>query len=271
VSQTHKTLTQRDTETYARLTAPQHITYSHFTRHQTVEGFHEWREVPEFAGSDRLWKMDTLYGTIQLGYNPRKGKSFLFANIKTSVYDSAALRHQRELKEYQMARYPKSGTSNTAYTAKRRAQSAVILYNMDPLPWSRRSVAPYLHTVNMEALRKTMPFLDKTREVWGREESAREQKRLQGEIASRMRERRYGEMAGPRARQTELAARQNDWESLIRRKDTQQRLFFRKMNAALDMQKKEMYAYYRDRRRSGGSRTQGADALDNKPDEEKNG
>ncbi len=148
-------LTQKDKEAYARLTAPQHIAVEHFSRHQKIEGYHENRDAPEFVGSDRLLKLDTLYGTIQMGYNPRRGQSFLFANIKTSVFDTAASRYQKELKEYQMARALKTGTQNLAYSAKRRGGAAVILYKAQNMPWSRGSIAPYLARANMEALRKT--------------------------------------------------------------------------------------------------------------------
>jgi len=244
-------LTQKDAETYARLTAPSHMKTNHFREHQKIEGYFENRDVPDFMGSDRLLKIDTLYGTIQLGYYPRKGQSFLFANIKTSIFDTAASRYQKELKEYQMMRGLKTETPNVAYTAKRRGNSAVVLYKADSLPWSRRSILPYLRRINMEALGKTMPFLDKSAEVSQRESALRGQKSLSRELSEKMTGRKYAEMAWIRARQMELLAKQNELGALIYRKDTQQRLFFRKLNYALDFQKREMFAYYRDRRRGG--------------------
>jgi len=265
----HKSLARKkDAETYARLTAPQHVRFSHFSKHEKIEGYFENRDVPEFMGSDRLLRLDTLYGTIQLGYNPRKGQSFLFSNIKTSVFDTAASRYQKELKEYQMMRGLKTGTQNTAYSAKRRANSAVILYKAETLPWSRRSVLPYLRRINMESLQKTMPFLDKTAEHNRREESLREHKALGRELSGKMAERNYTEMAAMRAGQRELLTEQNETAALIYRKDTQGRLFFRKINAALDIQKKEMFAWYRNRRQGGVMVEREPAVNDGKPPDE---
>ena len=246
-----KNLTQRDAEAYARLTAPEHITANRFSEHQRIEGYFENRDVPDFMGSDRLLRADTLYGTIQMGYDPQRGQSFLFANIKTSVFDTAPSRYQKELKEYQMMRELKTGTQNTAFTAKRRGGSAVILYKKDTLPWSQRTVLPYLRRANMEALGKTMPFLDKSPELLDRTGVANEHKSLGGELSAKMAAGKHSEMAALRARQTALLTQENELNALIYRKDTRQRLFFRKLNATLDLQKHEMFAYYRDRRPGG--------------------
>ena len=127
----------RDAETYARLTAPVHVQQSHFSEHQRIEGYFENRDVPQFLGSDRLMKLDTLYGTIQLGYNPRRGQSFLFANIKTSIFDTAPSRHQRELKEYQMVRGRKAATANSetrTREAPARARAWSIGYSRGGCP-----------------------------------------------------------------------------------------------------------------------------------------
>ena len=244
-------LTQRDAEAYARLTAPEHIAKNHFSEHQKIEGYFENRDVPDFIGSDRLLREDTLYGTIQMGYDPQRGQGFLFANIKTSIFDTAPSRHQRELKEYQMMRELKTGTQNTAFTSKRRGGSAVILYKKDTLPWSRRTVLPYLRRANMEAFEKTMPFLDKTTELNDRAGIAQEHKSLGLELTAKMSAQKYAEMPVIRARQTALLTRENELSALIYRKDMRQRLFFRRLNSTLDMQKREMFAYYRDRRPGG--------------------
>ena len=241
----------RDAETYARLTAPVHVQQSHFSEHQRIEGYFENRDVPQFLGSDRLMKLDTLYGTIQLGYNPRRGQSFLFANIKTSIFDTAPSRHQRELKEYQMVRGRKAATANTVYTARRRAGGAVLLYKAEPLPWSQKSVLPYLRRTGVEALRKTLPFLDRGEELAAREQARRSRRELQAALAGLMARSEYGSMAAVRARQTALSAERAATEALLYRKDAQQRLFFRRLNGLLDVQKQEMFDYYRSRRQGG--------------------
>ena len=79
-------------EALARLTAPQHLTTTHFLEHRKVEGYEQDREVHDFYGCDRLWKLETVYGRVQMGYDPKKGQSFLFANLKTSIYNNAASR-----------------------------------------------------------------------------------------------------------------------------------------------------------------------------------
>ena len=35
-------------------------------------------------------KQDNMFGTLQLGYNPNRERVFLFANMKTSRYDTVA-------------------------------------------------------------------------------------------------------------------------------------------------------------------------------------
>jgi hypothetical protein len=262
-------LTQKDTEAYVRLTAPQHMKIDHFRKHEKIEGYFENREVPDFVGSDRLLKLDTQYGTIQMGYNPRKGQSFLFANIKTSIFDTVASRHQKEIKEHQMARAQKTGTQNLAYSAKRRGGSAVILYKMENQPWTQRSIAPYLRRVNLEALRKTMPFLDRSGDLADRAKTHREQKDLHQKLSAAMAGKNYGEMAAIRAQQTDLIARQNHLNALLYRGETQQRLFFRKLNYALDMQKHEMFAYYRNRRTGGKTAERDTAPVEPPRDEDK--
>lgn len=246
-----KSFPQKDAEAYARLTSPQHIIQNHFTEHRKIDGYFENRDVPDFMGSDRLLRIDTAYGTIQLGYSPQKGRSFIFANIKTSIFDNAASRHQRELKDYQRMLQQKDGTQNVAYTAKRRAGSAVLLYKMENMPWSRRSVEPYTGRESMEALRKTMPFLGGERESFEQESARQRQRQLQNRIAESLRRRDYGETAGARAEQTALSERQSELGALLYRMDTRRRLFFRTLNAAFDLQKMDIFAYYR-RARQGG-------------------
>jgi hypothetical protein len=262
-------LTQKDTEAYVRLTAPQHMKIDHFRKHEKIEGYFENREVPDFVGSDRLLRLDTQYGTIQMGYNPRKGQSFLFANIKASIFDTVASRHQKELREHQMMRTQKTGTQNLAYSAKRRSGSAVILYKMENQPWTQRSIAPYLRRVNLEALRKTMPFLDRSGDLADQAKTHREQKDLHSQLSAAMAEKKYGEMAAIRTQQTALLARQNHLNALLYRGDTQQRLFFRKLNYALDMQKHEMFAYYRTRRIGGKTAERDTVPVETPRDEDK--
>ena len=107
-------------EAAARLTSPAHILQNRFEEHQSIEGYFEDRTVPDFLGCDRLWKWDTLYGTVQMGYDPKRGQSFLFANIKTSIFDTAASQEQRKMNDRQRMSQLKTGNQNRAFSARRR-------------------------------------------------------------------------------------------------------------------------------------------------------
>lgn len=239
---------KEDKETLDRLTAPAHVVKTHFSRHERVEGFHEYKDVPDFVSSDRLLKLDTLYGTVQLGYNPRKGLSFVYANIKTSIYDSAHSRFQKELKEYQMFRSRKADTQNIMYTSKKREDSAVLVYKAANSPWGNYSIRPYLQRLNTRTLSKTMPFLELSSEKTRRSDLAQEYKTLSHRLRGEMQKGDYSDMAEIRRRQNEISTERETVQSIIIRKDTQNRLFFRKINEAFDYQKHDMFAYYRRQR-----------------------
>ncbi|MCL2399766.1 MAG: hypothetical protein FWC91_08510 [Defluviitaleaceae bacterium] len=256
----------QDKETYARLTAPQHIVNNHFSEHKKVEGFFENRNVPQFMGSDRLFRLDTIYGTVQMGYSPGKKKSFIFANIKTSIYDTAASRFQKEIREKsQISRHLRTGTKNKAISSRRRWGSAVILYKAETLPWSPRSVAPYLRRANLEALKKTMPFLDKNEEISDRGQIRSQQRNLQNDLQSNLLSQNYAEMAAIRAQQVADSTRQDMLNAIIYRKDQQRLLFFRRLNSSLDSQKYEMFAYYRNKRKGGSSARSDENPAENNP------
>lgn len=235
-------------ETYARLTVPAHVTFNHFSKHEKVEGYFENQDVPDFMGCDRLLKLDHIYGTIQMGYNPMKNKSFLFANIKTSIYDEAASRYQKEVKEYQMMRSRKGNNENVLYSAKRRENTAVILYKAEPKPWTEQSVWPYLMKVNQGALRKTMPFLVRDEEMQELAQSRQEKRQLQSQVEQTIAEGEWENLQDLRAQELENLRHQELMQTLLTRKSQQSRLFFRKINYAFDIQKHEMFQFYKDKR-----------------------
>ncbi|MBC8546556.1 hypothetical protein H8711_06360 [Clostridiaceae bacterium NSJ-31] len=237
---------QQDRETYARLTAPRHVTLDHFRGHQKVEGYFENRDLPDFMGCDRLLKIDHLYGTVQMGYDPRKGQPFLFANIKTSLYDTAASRYQREIKEYRMMRNSKAGNENLSYSANRRADTAVILYRAERKPWSELSLLPHLKRMDQGALRKTMPFLLRDAERERLEEGRERKKELEREIRGTTAAGGFAGLYALRREELELSKERETLQSLLTRKLQQSRLFFRRINMAYDIQKHEMFDYYRE-------------------------
>lgn len=235
-------------ESYARLTVPTHVTFNHFKEHQKIEGYYENRDVPDFMGCDRLLKLDHLYGTIQLGYNPMKNKSFLFANIKTSIYDQAASRYQKELKEYQMMRSRKGNNENVIYSARRKADTAVILYKAEPKPWTEQSIHPYLMNVNQGALRKTMPFLMRDEEMDELKESRKTKRELQTQIEEQIKDGNFEQLQELRAQEMNELREQELLQTMLIRKSQQSRLFFRKINYAFDIQKHEMFQFYKEKK-----------------------
>ena len=244
-------------ETDARLRAPQHLVTNRFEEHKKIEGYEQDRSVPNFYGCDRLWKLETQYGRIQMGYHPGRGQSFLFANIKTSIYDNAASAYQRRMKETQQMRTLKTGTQNIAYSARRWQASAILLYKAENKPWSEQSIAPYLKRVNLETLRKTMPFLDRS-EAKEREENREEKKRLEEKVRQSLRQRDNARTAELRLQERELSRRQDLLSALLTRKQTQSQLFFRKINLAFDLQKAKMFEYYRRMRNRRAQRAEEA-------------
>jgi len=258
---------KQDKETYMRLTATQHIVGNHFSQHKRIEGFFENRNAPGFIGSDRLFRLDTMYGTIQMGYSPQRRKSFIFANIKTSVFDTAASRFQKEVRENQMARHLRSGSQNTIFSARRLGASAITLFKGETQPWSPRSVAPYLRRSSLETLKKTMPFLERKQDYAEKRSIKAQFKELQSDVRIGLLSKDYTKMAEARTQQVELTARENMLDAIIYRKSQQSLLFFRKINVAFESQKNEMYTYYQERRR-GATSIREALPPDSKPDTE---
>ncbi len=247
---------QEKRETLRKLTAPQHLTTTWFTEHRKVEGYEQDREVHDFYGCDRLWKMETAFARVQMGYDPKKGQSFLFANLKTSIFGNVASREQRKMDERQRMKTLKTGTQNLAYSARRRAGSTVLLYKMENKPWSEQSIAPYLGRVNLETLGQALPFLEHTEE--GELASARQRYRSLDKKAD----------AGSRAEQTELSHWIDHLEAVRTLKEQQGRLFFRKMNIALDLQKARMFEHYRNVKAQRARAAQAQNAQADKPNEE---
>ena len=245
-------------EANARLSAPQHLETNRFEQHKKVEGYEQNRAVPDFYGCDRLWKLETLYGRIQMGYHPGRGQSFLFANIKTSIYDYAPSVYQRSMKETRQMRALKTGTQNMAYSSRRWKGGTVLLYKAENKPWSEQSIAPYLGRLNLETLQKTMPFLVRE-ESEERRQGREEKKDLEQGIRRALAEHDDARVAQLRRQENELSHHQDALGALLLLKQAQSRAFFRKINIAFDLQKAKMFEYYRrvrDRRaqRAGETR-----------------
>ena len=238
---------KQDEEQFARLTAPQHAALFSFTEHRRVEGLSQ-REGEDHEGSDRLLALESLHGSLQLGYDPRRAQSFLFARVKTSALDTAASAHQHSLSEEQMRSYRKRGNENRLFTARRRADSAALLYKAERKPWTAWSLRPYLYGPTAGALRKTMPFLDRAQETQRRAENRERKKRLEREAAEALRSGDNRALAEARAGERALSSEQNTLGALLAFKQQRELLFFRKVNYAFDIQKARMFEFYREQR-----------------------
>lgn len=254
-------------ELYDRLTAVSHIQVEHFSRHQKIEGYYEYADMGHLFTCDRLLKLETMFSRIQMGYNPNRGRSFIFANIKTSRYDTAASRYQREMKEYQMKSLLKGNTANKGFVAKRQSGAAVLIEKAENKPWSEGSVRAYLGRVNLEALQKTMPFFSKEEEKQELVRLREEQRELKEEIAERSRQGEHQENAALRAQAMEQLYKENILEALLYRKEAGSRYFLRKLNYAFDFQKHEMFQYYKDRRDEAEQAAE-AESLPQEPEDE---
>ena len=151
-------------ETMDRLTAASHVKVEYFAEHQKIEGYYEDRMPERLFGCDRLMKQDNLFGTIQLGYNPNRERTFLFANLKTSRYDTVASRYQKEMRDYRRRSLLKGDNENRAYVSRRDEMSSILIEKKERKPWSARSVKTYLNRANMEAGAKLLPFFTREEE-----------------------------------------------------------------------------------------------------------
>lgn len=235
-------------EDYDRLTAVSHIQVEHFSEHKRIEGYHENPEAEHLFSCDRLMKHENMFGRIQMGYNPNRGRSFIFANIKTSRYDTASSSIQREMHEYESKSLLKGENENRAYVAKHRSNVTVLLEKAENKPWTEGSVRPYMNRANLETLRKVMPFLDMREERRRKKSLMAEQKKLRDEVSEHSRKGEYDQNAELRRKQISNLSMENLLETMIYRKAMGSRLFFRKINYAMDYQKHEMFEYYRERR-----------------------
>ena len=254
-------------EAYARLTAPIHQKQSYFLEHEKIEGYQQDKEQENYFGYDRLLKMDSLYGTIQLGYDPKRGESFLFAHVKTSIFDSAPSREQRGMQDQRRVKEQKTGNQNQAYLSKRREDSAVLLYKAENKPWSEASIAPYLSRVNTGALRKTLPFLHSARWIQQGERMRRQDRLLQEQERELFAQHKDEELRQVRDRRVDLASQIQETSSLVWRSQQQSRWFFRRINLVFDLQKAKMFEYYRNQMRERQQEAENV-ALPQQEDEE---
>jgi len=236
-------------ETFARLTAPVHVTVNSWQEHQRIEGYYEFQDYGHLFSCDRLLKLESVFGRVQMGYNPNRARSFVFANMKTNRYDTVNSRYQKAMKEYQQRPEQKRGNENLAWVSGRWKNAAVLLEKAENKPWSSKSMEPYFNNTNMEAILKTMPFLSKDEEKSQLEFRKEQIIRMQKTVSENARKNERSEDAALHTQIREASEESALLQAIIARKDTQQKAFIRKLNYAFDIDKKRMFAYYREQRR----------------------
>ena len=146
-------------ETMDRLTAASHVQTEYFGEHKKIEGYYQSRMQGQMLGCDRLMKQENLFGRLQLGYNPNRERVFLFANLKTSRYDTVASRYQKELKEYQQKTLLKGNNENRAYVSRYWEGASVLNREAgeQALDEALRRLLPGTGEL-WKAVQKTLPF-----------------------------------------------------------------------------------------------------------------
>ncbi len=169
--------------------------------------------------------------------------TFLFSNIKTSILDTAAAGYQKELHEDYMKNSLKTDSVNLAYSSKRKENSAAVVFKKDAKPWRESTVAPYLRRNNLESLTKSMPFLQKKAQQRERLELVERDLFLKSKYVST--EDRSGKISIAAAQYSNLKSMEM-LNSIIARKASMTNMFFNKINSTFDIQKKEIYNYYKN-------------------------
>ena len=231
-----------------RVTAVGHLQVEHFSKHAKIEGYYENALGRGQFGCDRLFKLESMFGRMQLGYNAVRRRSFLFAEIKTSRYDTVSERYQRAMKEYQINSRQDAPRQTRVFAVKRRTEPVVLLENIQTKPWSERVIRSNFSRVNMDVLSKVMPFMDREGNRRRLQELRIEARRLQEEVQQNINEGKFENNVALRQQQVRHLMEENFLGHLLRCKEASSRYVIRRMNMAFDMQKNEMFEYYKNKR-----------------------
>lgn len=265
-------------ETMDRVTAASHVNVEYFAEHKKIEGYYESVAEGKFFHCDRLLKHENMFGKIQLGYNPNRGRLFLYSNLKTSRYDTIASAYQKEMEEYQQKALLKGDNENRAYVSKRWENAAVLIEKKENKPWTQRSIRSYLNRANAEAVEKSMPFFTKEEEYEELSELKKRRREISEEISAAREEIKKEEdsiefeeeIRELRKEATESMATESLLETLIYRKNAAEKTFLRKINYAFDFQKKDIESYYREKRKELEDRATESAETEASPEDEEN-
>ncbi len=234
-------------ETYARLTTPYHKTQSHFTQHQSVQGMYMGQHL--LAGSDRLLLLQNSFGAIQLGYAPREGKTFLFANAartsfayrnaQTRAYNNPrhnAIFYQSTAKPWSAKTLARQIEGSTTQTPSIRWLARQVQNQKSHPPAAYQSLFPFAQRSAEHAQRMVLAQRCRTAEA--------EQRTLLQQPTTVAQQQQLQQL---RTQQREALHQGDLLASILYRKDAQSLWFFQQANRSFDAQKQEIYTYYKTR------------------------
>ncbi|MFI3213451.1 MAG: hypothetical protein R3Y24_08915 [Eubacteriales bacterium] len=234
-------------ETNDRITNAWHVQLEHFSSHQTVEEIQEEGSSSVFQ-CDRLLKMENSFIQMQLGYHPEQRRTFIFANTKTSRYDTISSNKDRKVRanvvKNMMTRKKKKQEGN----GRKLAEAMIFLHNREHLIWSKGTIRSFLRESNEEVLEKTLPFFAIRPEKERQEELRNTLAESRKMVAKNSRENDYKSNVELHREIREYLQEENYLQMLITRKETASNYFMRKINYSIDTQKKEMFNYYKAKR-----------------------
>lgn len=253
-------------ETSDRITNPWNVQVEHFLEHQKVDGIFQSGESSMFQ-CDRILKMENSFIQLQMGYNPEQKRTFVVANTKTSRYDNISGASERKVREDVLNNMMQRKKKKQEGNGRKLAETMVFLHNKQQRIWTKNTIRSFLKESNEEVHEKTMPFFVKFPEMQKRAELRQMQKELKDEISENSRISEHQENTELNREARDYMQEENMLQALITRKETASNYFLRKINYALDTQKVEMFAYYKERQEAVARENANDDSVEDDEDE----
>ena len=237
---------EKSREQFDRIMAVQHVTSHHFREHMKIQGQQGEHLQGSMFQCDRLWKSESAFSNIQFGYNPNRKRTFLYAVVKSSRYDSISDKNTGAMKEYQ--RNSTATGQKRSFSSRERNQWTVLVENTSFRPWREETIYKHFGRVNTEALAKVLPFLHRNAEKRRMEELKKEGKQLSEEISENQRNGDFQSNIALQSRKTEAIMEENFLNHLRLCKESASQKFFSSINRVFQGQKREIFEYYKDQR-----------------------
>ncbi|MFI3177408.1 MAG: hypothetical protein R3Y67_07970 [Eubacteriales bacterium] len=231
-------------ESNDRITNPYHVRVEHFLEHKKLEGVRNDILGSKFS-CDRILHAQNMFLQFQMAYHPVQKRTFVIARTKTSRYDTVSTDRERQIRaediSYIMQRRRKKQEAN----GRKAASNTMFLYNRQTNMWDRGVIGSFVKANRNVSVDKTLPFFTTYDERARRHELAGKQKAIKETVAIQSRESRHEENTSLLEDSKYYLQEENYLQMLIERKEASGISFLRKMNYAVDIQKNEMFAYYR--------------------------